>query len=57
MGEALATRDPGLFAARFEALTAACNACHARENVAFFEVRPPGSRVSPIQRGGGAAGE
>jgi len=56
MREALAARDPELFAARFEELTAGCNACHAAERVAFFEVRPPASRVSPIRREGGAAG-
>jgi hypothetical protein len=56
MGEALAARDPALFAARFEGLTTGCNACHAAEKVAFFEVRPPASRLSPIRREGGAEG-
>jgi hypothetical protein len=54
LGEAAAARDAVLFADRFEALTTACNACHAAEKVAFFEVRPPESRVSPIRREGGA---
>lgn len=49
--EAVTARDAKLFAARFEALTASCNVCHAMERVAFFEVRPPRSRVSPIESG------
>jgi hypothetical protein len=49
---AIATRESGLFAARFEAMTAGCNACHVRENVPFFEVHPPRSRPSPIRRTG-----
>ena len=53
MDEAAAAGDPDLFATRFEDLTAGCNACHALEQVPFFEIRPPESRVSPIRRGGG----
>lgn len=52
VGDAVAARDPELFAARFQDLTAGCNACHAMEQVAFFEIRPPEARVSPIRRGG-----
>jgi len=48
--DAVAARDPELFAERFEALTAGCNSCHAAEKVPFFEVRPPETRVSPIRR-------
>lgn len=51
MDEAISVRDPQLFAARFQDLTAGCNACHAQEQVPFFEVRPPQSRVSPIHGG------
>jgi hypothetical protein len=47
---AIAARDPELFAERFESLTAGCNACHAMEKVAFFEVRPPDHRISPLRR-------
>jgi hypothetical protein len=47
---AIAARDPRLFAERFESLTAGCNACHAREKVAFFEVRPPDRRLPPLRR-------
>jgi hypothetical protein len=52
--EAIAARDPKLFAERFEALTAGCNACHATEKVPFFEVRPPDHRISPVRRDRGA---
>lgn len=51
MDEAVAARDPERFATRFQDLTAGCNGCHALERVAFFEIRPPESRVSPIRRG------
>jgi hypothetical protein len=49
---AVAARDPDLFATRFQDLTDGCNACHAREQVAFFEIHPPESRVSPIRHEG-----
>jgi hypothetical protein len=45
---AVDARDPGAFAERFDALTRSCNECHAREDVAFFEVRPPALRASPV---------
>jgi hypothetical protein len=51
MDAAVAARDPALFAARFEELTAACNECHSLEQVPFFEIRPPETRVSPIRHG------
>jgi hypothetical protein len=38
----------------FDALTAGCNACHAIEKVAFFEVRRPELRISLIQHNGAA---
>jgi hypothetical protein len=50
MDEAVAARDPKLFETRFQELTAGCNACHALEQVPFFEIRPPESRLSPIRR-------
>lgn len=51
MDAAVAARDPGLFGSRFEELTAGCNACHASEQVPFFEIHPPDFRVSPVRRG------
>jgi hypothetical protein len=54
---AIAARDPKLFAERFESLTAGCNACHAMEKVAFFEVRPPDHRISPLRRDPGEDAE
>jgi hypothetical protein len=44
---AIVARSPALFAQRFEELTAGCNACHAAEQVDFFEIRPPQVRPSP----------
>lgn len=47
---AVASRDAALFARRFRELTEGCNACHAREQVSFFEIHPPETRLSPIRR-------
>jgi len=55
MDEAVSAQDPDLFAVRFHDLTDGCNACHAREQVPFFEVRPPATRVSPLHRGPSAS--
>jgi hypothetical protein len=49
LGEAIAARDPALFDARFVDLTAGCNACHAQEQVPFFRIQPPETRVSPVR--------
>ena len=49
MEKVVATRDSSAFAAGFEGLTTACNACHAMEKLAFFEVRIPKVRPSPIE--------
>jgi len=46
--QASVARDVAAFPARFEALTAGCNGCHASENVSFFEVRPPRQRFAPL---------
>jgi hypothetical protein len=51
--QAVASRSRARFDPAFEALTAGCNACHAREGVPFFAVRAPETRVSPIRRVGG----
>ena len=37
--------------------TAGCNACHAMEKASFFEVRPPKTRISPVQYEAEAARE
>jgi hypothetical protein len=57
MDAAVAARDPQHFAARFQDLTAGCNACHAKEQVPFFEILPPEVRVSPMRRGRGIGAE
>jgi len=49
MEAAISARSSEFFGARFEGLTAGCNACHAAEQVAFFEIRPPQVRLSPIR--------
>jgi hypothetical protein len=46
---AISERSSELFAARFEGLTAGCNACHEAEQVGFFEVGPPRVRTSPLR--------
>jgi hypothetical protein len=53
IAQAAAARDPEAFATRFEELTGACNACHAREGVPFFEVQPPRAPRAPIHRTAG----
>lgn len=55
--EAVVARDPEQVAERLEVLTVACNACHAAEQVAFFEVKPPEVRVSPVRPDGSAREE
>jgi hypothetical protein len=46
--EAIKAKDAALFAERFDALTATCNACHHAERVPFVHVRPPTTRTSPV---------
>ena len=50
MEGAVASRDRARFETGFRELTAGCNACHAMEEVGFFEVQPPKTRASPIRR-------
>lgn len=57
MDEAVASREAARFTAAFQELTVACNACHAVEQVAFFEIRPPEARVSPVRRDGESSQE
>jgi hypothetical protein len=53
--EALSAKNSALFAERFVALTAVCNACHQAERVPFMQVRPPPVRCSPLGPLSGAA--
>jgi len=48
MATALETRDIQAFRPAFQALTQSCNACHQREQVAFFQVQTPTQRLSPL---------
>ena len=47
--EAIAERKMALLRERFDQLTIQCNGCHAAEDVAFFNVIPPATRISSIQ--------
>ena len=47
--EAIAERNMALLRKRFDQLTVQCNGCHAAEDVAFFNVMPPATRISSIQ--------
>ncbi len=49
MEEVVSARDSQRFGPGFDAFTAACNACHAMEQVPFFEVRVPSVRSSPVE--------
>jgi len=42
--------DTANFNMGFSLFTNACNHCHAKENVPFFNVRPPINRQSPIRK-------
>ncbi|MBI5472306.1 MAG: hypothetical protein HY961_08175 [Ignavibacteriae bacterium] len=44
---AIEKQDSSLFWNRFGALTSTCNACHEAEKVAFINVAPPETRLSP----------
>jgi hypothetical protein len=46
--EAIKKKDVALFKERFDALRAACNACHAAEKVAFIRVGIPTIRQTPV---------
>jgi len=45
----IAAKDQALFNKQFKMLTTNCNNCHAMEEVAFFTVKTPSNRSSPIQ--------
>jgi hypothetical protein len=46
---AIEARDADAFTARFGELTASCNACHRAEDVAYINIVPPGTRLSPTE--------
>jgi hypothetical protein len=46
--EALKQKSPALFQERFTTLRAACNACHAAENVSFIQVGIPTMQQTPL---------
>ncbi|MBI1728034.1 MAG: hypothetical protein HYR50_12280 [Candidatus Rokubacteria bacterium] len=46
--DAIKKKDPALFKERFDALRAACNACHAAEAVAFIKVGIPAIKQTPL---------
>lgn len=50
MQEAIKSGDTIVFNRSFRTLTIQCNACHVKEQVPFFQVKPPVSRQSPIQK-------
>jgi len=43
-------KDSVNFGTNFETLTVNCNACHQKENVAYFTVKTPVERQSPIRK-------
>jgi len=46
--EALKQRDAALFKERFDAMRAACNACHVAEEVPFIRVSVPAHQPTPL---------
>jgi len=50
MEKALDQEDIEAFREKFNILTQGCNSCHAAERISHFEVHPPESRNSPIQK-------
>lgn len=50
MKNSVLSKDTAIFNSGFQALTISCNACHAMEKVAFFNVQIPTVRQSPIKK-------
>jgi len=46
--EALKQKDAALFKERFDAMRAACNACHVAEEVPFIRVGVPAQQLTPL---------
>jgi len=50
MKKSIELQDSIAFNKNFEVLTRNCNACHALENVAYFTIKQPLDRPSPIRK-------
>jgi hypothetical protein len=50
MKENIQQQDTNIFNQNFDLLTRNCNACHAMEDVAYFTVKTPLDRPSPIRK-------
>ena len=50
MKENIQQQDTNTFNQNFDLLTRNCNACHAMEDVAYFTVKTPLDRPSPIRK-------
>jgi hypothetical protein len=50
MQRAVDARDSSAFNNSFSILTSNCNSCHAAEKVAFFAVKTPTLRQSPLRK-------
>lgn len=47
---AINAKDTTFFYESFDLFTNACNNCHAQEQVPFFTIKPPLSRLSPVRK-------
>jgi hypothetical protein len=50
MKSAISKKDSSDFFRTFEIMTTNCNACHALENVSFFNIQIPETRQSPVKQ-------
>jgi hypothetical protein len=50
MEKAIQTQDTTMFKTNFQQLTISCNNCHKMEKLAFFSVKEPVVRTSPIRK-------
>jgi len=46
--QSINTRNYSNFRSRFKTLTKTCNACHSAENVSYFNVKEPKTRITPL---------
>lgn len=47
--QAIEKKDAAEFATQFQSLTAACNVCHAMEEMPFVQIQPPEYRASSVR--------